>query len=424
MVDTQSSQARNRSNYETPERVASDLSSQTDKYSPEREKRNKLRTHSRLPPSIEFRTTHHYPSTSSPKDVISIHHMLSEEDDVKVDTATDETREKIAIEVSPSRVYSSLKREQLEELQSRIRRRDNSKNESQKAIGKEEKALLELRNASEKIGSVLLDLDDLRFFHELDIESSPSINFKSRIPQKFLSPRHLSAMERSTLELEAQELQRKLDIVHAEKHELAVKIQMYEQQAKARSEEGDKINSLEKKLVVVRNALSEQVNKIHQSREKLIEEFDEKLNLVNDNNLLLRTEAEIMANELSRTQIKHEFQLKEFADDLKDAQDMLQTRSAEKENLKEEVAELRLELDAFNKELLDNRILLEERQSEYIQLDEEHHEALTELESASKEIASLKAKIKHQTKKIDGLKTTVEDLVEREQMRNLMCSFI
>lgn len=173
-----------------------------------------------------------------------------------------------------------------------------------------------LKKAENKISGLLHELDELRFFQELEQESpsnnpetpqTPSrsmgvpTNIRALSPARGgrlppppssraskskgggletyhpLSPRKIAKLDRNSLELECQTLVRKLQIIDQEKQSQAAMIEMYEISMQEHNFGKGKIRKLEEELKKVSMELKRQLQNIQRGKESLVKEYEERI---------------------------------------------------------------------------------------------------------------------------------------------------
>jgi len=185
---------------------------------------------------------------------------------------------------------------------------------SQEEIQAEER----LRRAENKIGNMLEDLEELKFFQEIEMEtpgpstprtpkrtSRPTSNKKAngpptsiraasparggRLPPppskkaggletyKPMSPRSIARLDRNSLELECQTIVRKLQILEQELFSHQATIEMYEITLQEHDNDKNKVNRLEGELQKVSTELRKQLYNIQKGKESLVRDYEEKL---------------------------------------------------------------------------------------------------------------------------------------------------
>jgi chromosome segregation ATPase len=262
-----------------------------------------------------------------------------------------------------------------------------------RTIGTEEKASFKLKEAESRIGSLLQELDELRFFHEIDLAPSDVSPTKSiaAVPQsnsfpiktKFLSPRRLASLDRTDLELEAQELQRQVEILLKEKSNLQAQVRIQEQQAQSNAEDSTKIQSLENALHEIKSTLIEQMQEIQCSRETMIKDYELKLQAIQKKYKKSQEDTDVLVDEVEAQ--------KEKADRLEIA------LAHQKQKNKEEMEELRrlssekaktLEsmVDENAKELHSMTLTVENREKEMVRLQKELTTTILELEKCRRDL--------------------------------------
>eukprot|EP00547_Thalassionema_nitzschioides_P005771 CAMPEP_0194218736 /NCGR_PEP_ID=MMETSP0156-20130528/24481_1 /TAXON_ID=33649 /ORGANISM="Thalassionema nitzschioides, Strain L26-B" /LENGTH=1350 /DNA_ID=CAMNT_0038948201 /DNA_START=8 /DNA_END=4060 /DNA_ORIENTATION=+ len=334
----------------------------------------------------------------------------------------------------------------------------------------EQAATLKLKEAEDRIGSLMQDLEELRFFHEIDMESSsnplptklvagvPRGSSPASPSQRFLSPRRLSSMDRNSLELETQQLQRKIEILQQEKYDLNINAH------KSHSEDKARMLSLEKSLIDIRKTIIGEMKKIHQGRIELSEEFDVKLAVVNSKNAQMRKEANAMTAELEfskkifenmREEYSHfrekakkktedlqrkwgakkfdyESQLDEITNVLDETQQTLASRDEDVERLQNDLIQYKLEEDLYKKKLADSlstntevEKLLQEGEDLYTDLEDRHKETLSVLDFKTQRINSLEETIQQQAEKLESVQKALDDIevTHKEKVEELKRSF-
>jgi len=326
----------------------------------------------------------------------------------------------------------------------------------------ERAATLKLKEAEGKIGSLMEDLEELRFFHEIAME--PSLNVPSKLvvesparrKNRFLSPRRLSGMDRTFLELEAQELQRKVEILQEEKDDLEEKAHIFEQHTKAHSESGIRMQSLEKSLRVIRGTILEQMREIQFGRVQLNQKFELEIHKAKSNNVELKEQKDVLTAELNKIkqnfstvdddfatfrertkekldelQLKWmkkeettELQLDEITNVLDETQLTLAVRDDEVEGFEKKLVKHKLEHEERKKELADmincrNLIeaLLQDRENQNKQLEEKCKENFLELEVKIKCISDFEEIIKENTVKLDLLQKKIDSKEEGQKQQ-------
>lgn len=198
-------------------------------------------------------------------------------------------------------------------------------NMSQEEIQAEER----LKQAEGKISGLLQELEELKFFQEIEMEqpvpntprtpktpsrinlapNGPPTTIRSQSPArggrlpppppasqqlilsrsnsmgekggletyKPLSPRSISKLDRNSLELECQTLVRKLQILEQDKNSHAATIEMYEISLQQHDADKTKIHRLEGELQKVSLELKKQLHSIQKGKESVLKDYDEKL---------------------------------------------------------------------------------------------------------------------------------------------------
>jgi chromosome segregation ATPase len=184
-----------------------------------------------------------------------------------------------------------------------------------------------LENAEGKISGLLQELEELQFFDELEAEDPPATTprigktprtpsaapktsypnpsprtsgngiptsiraspspAKARLPPAppttsetyiALSPRKIAKMDRLTLELETQTLIRKVQVLDGERKSMESMIQMYETSLQSQDKDKARTQRLEEELRKVSYELKKQLLSIQIGKEKLVQEYEDKLN--------------------------------------------------------------------------------------------------------------------------------------------------
>jgi len=189
---------------------------------------------------------------------------------------------------------------------------------SQEEVQAEER----LRRAENKIGNMLEDLEELKFFQEIEMETPPTPRTPSRIrtprpgsnkklnglpttiraasparggrlpppasqnpnkngggleTYKPMSPRSIARLDRNSLELECQTIVRKLQILEQELFSHQATIEMYEITLQEHDNDKTKVNRLESELQKVSTELRKQLYNIQKGKEGLVKDYEEKL---------------------------------------------------------------------------------------------------------------------------------------------------
>lgn len=243
----------------------------------------------------------------------------------------------------------------------------------------EQKASFKLKEAEDRIGSLMQELEELRFFHEIDMEpaaaAAPAVNKSvagvpsrgNKDPPKMnmLTPRRLANLDRTTLELEAQELQRQVEVLYHEKTTLQAKVQIGEQQSKSHSEDVGRIHKLEKALSDLRSTLGEQMQTLHHGRAQLTEEYEAKLKSEQDQVENVQTEADNLATELESLTNKYDSLDNEyghFRQQTKEQLQQLQSKWASQEEA------LSHQLEENNRQMTSMQESLEDRDNDIVRL--------------------------------------------------------
>ena len=327
----------------------------------------------------------------------------------------------------------------------------------------DEKASFKLKEAENRIGTLLQELEELRFFHEIDMEPAAIVPTKSiaGVPranespgrrQQLLSPRRLASLDRTALELEAQELQRQVEILMQEKTTLQSKVQLQEHQAKSHSDDANRIQKLETALSSIRVTLNEQIHEIQHGRAQLSEEYDAKLKAAKEQYNEAQQDAETLAEELESqkekldrledeyaqfreqtkeqlTQLQKKWEEKESSFERKMAESMGQVESLhtmlddrEEDNvrLQKELTRNSLELDTCRRELKEQcersasqlEQSLRERDMKYETLNAHCHAIEAEAEIRSQRIIALEASNLANAEKADSLERQLAEIEE------------
>jgi len=193
---------------------------------------------------------------------------------------------------------------------------------SQEEIQAEER----LQRAENKIGGLLQELEELKFFQEIEMETpGPNTPRGPRMPHrnnantnggppksirassparggrlppppsnhsqglridkkcggletyKPMSPRSIARLDRNSLELECQTIVRKLQILEQERFSHQATIEMYEISLQEHDNDKSKIQRLEGELQKVSTELRKQLYNIQKGKESLIKDYEEKL---------------------------------------------------------------------------------------------------------------------------------------------------
>lgn len=258
----------------------------------------------------------------------------------------------------------------------------------------DEKASFKLKEAENRIGTLLQELEELRFFHEIDMEPAAIVPTKSiaGVPranespgrrQQLLSPRRLASLDRTALELEAQELQRQVEILMQEKTALQSKVQLQEHQSKSHSDDANRIQKLETALSSIRVTLNEQIHEIQHGRSQLSEEYDAKLKAAKDQYNEAQQDAETLAEELESQKEKLdrlEEEYAQFREQTKEQLTQLQKKWGEKESAFErQMAESMGQVESLH-------TMLDDREEDNVRLQKELTRNSLELETCRREL--------------------------------------
>jgi len=176
-----------------------------------------------------------------------------------------------------------------------------------------------LKQAESKIGGMLQDLEELKFFQEIEMETpgpttprtpsrtrtvkanGPPITIRAASPAsrggrlpppppqnkntkgggletyRPLSPRSIARLDRNSLELECQTIVRKLQILEQERFSHQATIEMYEITLQEHDNDKTIIERLENELLKVSTELRKQLYNIQKGKESLVKEYEEKL---------------------------------------------------------------------------------------------------------------------------------------------------
>jgi chromosome segregation ATPase len=325
----------------------------------------------------------------------------------------------------------------------------------------EKQATFKLQEAEDRIGTLMQELEELRFFHEIDMEPAAVVPLKciAGVPRanespgkrrQFLSPRRLANLDRNTLELETQELQRQVEILMQEKSTLQSKTQLQEQQAKSHSEDANRIQRLEKALKEIRVTLVEQIKDIHHGRAVLTDDYESKLDAMLQKYRETQQDAETLAEEIESqkekydgideeyeqfreqtkeqlTQLQQTWEEKESAFELQLAesigqvdsmQQSMEDRDEDSVRLQKDLTRSSLETEKCKRELKDHyeahtsqlEKLLQERDSKYNNLDADFKAKVAEADIKSQRVSTLEDTNMLQAEKVDLLQKQVTEM--------------
>ena len=277
---------------------------------------------------------------------------------------------------------------------------------------KKKKRRIDCKQAEGKISSLMQELDELKFFSEIEA-ASPSPQSKSvqkvqqyfatnnttdvvlkqrEVPTTTLSPRRLAGMDRTSLEFEAQQLQRQVDILEREKASLENMVEMQDATATSRQEDVSRLLHLETSLKSVQEELSLSCKNWPLEDKHLCQSFEEKLSHVSMNyTRRARKRAEELLVQLEDTQSTLESLEKRHSKSKEEASRNCNNKPTNFNNLKK-ITELKLhdkeeEISKLQQDLVEASMSLEVVQSEQ---QEEHEQAL---QTWQQEVQELKGKL-------------------------------
>jgi hypothetical protein len=201
--------------------------------------------------------------------------------------------------------------------------------------------------------------------------SSPRRSSDSR---PTLSPRRIAALDRTSLELETQELQRRVDILEKEKSSLNATIDMCEQQLSGREQDVQRIHMLEDALAEVRSELSNQLQEVHHGKAQLSDQYEAKIDQWRKKYSKSKQEAEDGAFQLAN--LKKDMGVLEECYNAKEeqAKQKLQQqvrRAEEREAILElQLAEAAMQLDTFKETMEDQARLITKIEAEVLETTE------------------------------------------------------
>ena len=319
----------------------------------------------------------------------------------------------------------------------------------------EKQATQRLKQAEGKITSLMQELDELRFFSEIEA-ASPSPAKKDPLnisvlqhkqhsstelvlrekPTTTLSPRRLSQMDRTSLELEAQQLQRQVDILEREKASLEATVEMQDATATSRHDDVKRMIKLEQTLMTVQQELSTQLDEIQKGRTKLTDAYEEKLKIATEQYRASTETADELMLHLEETQKmlenleKRHFKSKEDASrKLQEQSNMFQheqkdweKRMIEKEEaiskLQEDLVEANMALEvaqsekeeAFETSLQEMEQQLQQVTTERDTLQSKHDDLQTKLGKNLKDLQRDREKKDEHVKEFQELKSRMEEI--------------
>ena len=189
-----------------------------------------------------------------------------------------------------------------------------------------------------------------------------------------LSPRRIAALDRTSLELETQELQRRVDILQQEHLSLTATMEMCEQQLAGREHDAQRIHLLEDALADVRNELSRQLQEVHHGKAQLSDQYEAKLDQLRNQCAQSKQDAEDGAYHLAT--LKKDMAVLEECYHAKEEQAKQkynqQVRMAEeKEGILElQLAETTMQLDTFKETMEDQARFIAKIESEVLETTE------------------------------------------------------
>ena len=278
-----------------------------------------------------------------------------------------------------------------------------------------------LRRAESKIGNMLEDLEELKFFQEIEMESpgpttprtpkrtasnsnkkanGPPTTIRAASPArgrrlppppsnkkvggletyKPMSPRSIARLDRNSLELECQTIVRKLQILEQELFSHQATIEMYEITLQEHDNDKAKVNQLEGELQKVSAELRKQLYNITKGKEALVKDYEDRLK----NNL----------QKLHRTQEKADA----YQVELQTAQGAAQQLEGEVQKYRSLAAKEKAKVDGMlsNEETLQSQLnearglnatlvkKVEKKREELTELKENLEKAATEMEETTR----------------------------------------
>ncbi|CAJ1941409.1 unnamed protein product [Cylindrotheca closterium] len=227
-------------------------------------------------------------------------------------------RQDLSVEKNPRRIPPVTKAPSLQRVPS-LQNTPSLQPASSSVSQEELQAEQRLQKAENKISGLLQELDELRFFQELEHKSPTKtpkkpqasshnpgvpINIRALSPARGggklpppppsttrtsksngggletyqpLSPRKIAKLDRNSLELECQTLVRKLQIIDREKQSQAAMIEMYEISMQEHDYDKKKIEKLEGELKKVSMELKRQLQNIQRGKELLVKEYEQRI---------------------------------------------------------------------------------------------------------------------------------------------------
>lgn len=304
-----------------------------------------------------------------------------------------------------------------------------------------------LKHAEDKISNLMQELEELRFFHEIDITSPSPTNTLTPLPQSSpvaaqsrpvaqqappppppsrrngpapsktpqqmqrsstipqqprnspqplpassplrrsapavstegsarpaLSPRRIASLDRTTLELETQELQRRVDILEREKSSLNATIELCEQELVGKEDDVRRIHILEGALADLRNELSKQLQEMRHGKAQLSDQYEAKLEQMRKKYETSKQEAEHLSIDLNN--MRSDMEELEACYKVKDEQAKLKLQQQvvaadERESMLElQLAEASMQLDTVKETLEDQAQLVTKVEKEVLETTE------------------------------------------------------
>ena len=297
-----------------------------------------------------------------------------------------------------------------------------------------------LKNAEDKISNLMQELEELRFFHEIDITSPSPNNTLTPLPlsslvetttkniasqspvqqprkdvpplarisqqqlqqqprmsplthsarlsspmrrpmaggvpivassRPILSPRRISSLDRTSLELETQELQRRVHILEQETSSMAATIEMCQQEIIGKDEDVQRVHTLEDTLKEVRSELSNQLQEMHHGRALLLDQYEGKLEQMRLKYTKAKDQAEDMAMEITEMKndmdkLEENFKSKEEQAKIK-LQQQVEAADQRESALELQLSEATMQLDSINDTLEDQARLVTKVESDVLE---------------------------------------------------------
>jgi len=290
-----------------------------------------------------------------------------------------------------------------------------------------------VHQAEQRISTLMQELDDLKFFNELESAPVPptkpqrqslserydrGIPLVVRMERPVLSPRQLAKLDRTSLELEAQELQRSVEVLESSCKSMESTVKMQEVQLSENSEHAKKIAKLESMLQGLRVTLQSQLQELHTGRETLTSEYEHKLEVLSQKYHKKSADASSFANQCNALKQEMAKMEKSHAASFQEAQQ--RWAQAEATSKEEASTLLKTKMEESSKELKNALTALKDAQESRQSLEQEftaYREAQeAETVAASQKEETLEAQVQELQRQLLRSQDKVESMEESNRL--------